>query len=1801
MDEILCKQLTNLLHCELNQGITSSILTVISRYSADFGCVIYYSIMKDIYTQIIDQKTTEQQTIFLFSIANDTISVFYEQNFFFDITIRVFNEQDIFLKRLFSSISMDNAAILLICAAFSKFSTQAIEILKTKQINRSINIRYPKLSDYWYEKLNELGFESKNQQILDEISTIYLDLNNAINVSLLDIVSEYRYDSVIKLQTLLDICHIYDNFNFGKYLIALSYNKEFCINAQSIPQNNIKNIFREIFDYLKSETNMQTIYEQLDDPELVRLNTSGFNTLTLLLVNLNSNIFDTTFLVKQWKNMDSQFAFLKYIAKSENPIFKFENNNFCWKSSSFITRIIEYSRKNIQSIKELFHECGKNYSAIILFSLMKTNFIDPTYITVLLSYFYEQNQDMSIIEEMWEFNPQIMKKFSFLYSNSLSSNVRLILDKTPKDKIPILLIQNDMNYSIHLASIAIWNYHISPALYMKIIVENELLIDFLDQFEISKNQFHENSIILMFEYLQNNFSNFSKPLRTKIVTKYNQICQINPNIAKLDFTYKTQKVSDSMRKSAEDILNPYMRSEANLQSVIEKVKKSEKDDKTFFEYFMFLVTNELKYLDKHSSDEHDLIVDLIIDLLRMKLIPQNFLQTIFEFIENSLEKNTNFAFACKFVQSFMKCMDSHCFFASKLLQINNFYKNNKELYQKVSKKLNSFAFQEFIETLDDIPISEKVLMFMNVKTPSVKISRSIQQLIDSNSIQTAIEKHNQHLNFLAISIVNFIGEQPSKIEILTNALLQTNLVKPVCYAIGAYIYSTIRDPKFDKYISAHIKLSNIGKFLGSLTLKQTKCFTSDIVNLKDILYYSLSLGKLYGVVPFVCSVLQQASFFFYPPNPFTSGIIQIMASIAVIPGIKGSIKFRIESLLQHFRVSLDDVGQFLDIFPDKVDDNFDFVRKPISLQKLFTQAQIDRICSFDENLCFSLIEGNIKIRESSKMKENIDSAKSKLVFAIFNLIKLEASKIADLITNTAITQINIDMNTVKSRSKLLSSAYYLTGLLSSSLISQEVFFLFKRSFQEQLMQIFEEDYDAQWAQFICEANNEWCTSLIKEISHNKAFHSCRQVCKLDEIEEKTSFIDYTLDADIRLCNNIYIEKQEMPDIDIDEEINNYINLILSETQYELTRHRSTLFDIDQHSILMNLLWNYPIIEEIPEERLIRIIRTFFGYFASSFSQLSNEVLVCAFSRILHKINPSNNVSKISLLFLKNVILPPEALAMMIRYNIFNINDLDEIFTEVLNRPNQDPQFAAMIANFVNLYICETNEFDPLMLVHSIFLIASYPKSEEFSVNQKNIKNLLNRITLMSSRESANAAQTKEVDPIKEIANNNDFSSLFTKWENSLSTQNESQIQKTVKACLRMPRDFFVVAISKGKEISFQKFMICALHFNDFSSIQEPLLSALSSLARSTKYSLSLSFKHIFSEVLKISSKESSTLAAAVSTLHDLRPLLVPSFTYVWFDLVSNPYFVVSLAVAHYSWPLLQLLLSDMCCSVILAQSLYQPPIFQVLYKALLRFVLVLLHDFPDFIVGSASVLCHIIPTQFYELRNLILSAAPSGVIFIPPAASDFRIDKLPDVHQISYPVNPAVLFIDKNISAAIERIIERTSEEQIYEIDANDAAMIRDYIIENNRSIPKIIDACFEMTFSPRQGSAPRIPFKQLPIFNLIMFLIVANKSSISQIIIDCLIDLLRYPSRNSHFFAKLLVEIFSISAITQDGYFVKEIIASVAMRRAPYEPRPWGLQVLLFELLSNRELGLWDLPSVQSSEKSRMFLRSILASLIET
>ncbi|KAL3860717.1 hypothetical protein ACJMK2_010802 [Sinanodonta woodiana] len=143
------------------------------------------------------------------------------------------------------------------------------------------------------------------------------------------------------------------------------------------------------------------------------------------------------------------------------------------------------------------------------------------------------------------------------------------------------------------------------------------------------------------------------------------------------------------------------------------------------------------------------------------------------------------------------------------------------------------------------------------------------------------------------------------------------------------------------------------------------------------------------------------------------------------------------------------------------------------------------------------------------------------------------------------------------------------------------------------------------------------------------------------------------------------------------------------------------------------------------------------------------------------------------------------------------------------------------------------------------------------------------------------------------------------------------------------------------------------------------------------------------------------LTAFCNTFHVLRPAKAPGFAYAWLELISHRVFIgrmLALTPQQKGWGMYAQLLIDLfkfLSPFLRNADLTKPTHF--LYKGTLRVLLVLLHDFPEFLCDYHYAFCDVISPNCIQMRNLILSAFPRNMRLPDPFTPNLKVDMLPDI------------------------------------------------------------------------------------------------------------------------------------------------------------------------------------------------------------
>lgn len=271
-----------------------------------------------------------------------------------------------------------------------------------------------------------------------------------------------------------------------------------------------------------------------------------------------------------------------------------------------------------------------------------------------------------------------------------------------------------------------------------------------------------------------------------------------------------------------------------------------------------------------------------------------------------------------------------------------------------------------------------------------------------------------------------------------------------------------------------------------------------------------------------------------------------------------------------------------------------------------------------------------------------------------------------------------------------------------------------------------------------------------------------------------------------------------------------------------------------------------------------------------------------------------------------------------------------------------------------------------------------------------------------------------------------------------------------------------------------------------------------------------------------------------------------------------------------------------------------PPVAQLskdLYRGVLRILLILHHDFPEFLADNHYRLCNIVPTHCTQLRNLILSAYPSSFPELPdPFAAGLKVDRLEEIRKtprvagdITAPLIRSQIkdLVDESLRSTdspdenIRKICDAAyhSESNGFGINVDSTllhslvlyvgqnAMMNGGQTGNQAFVDESIQASFMSKLARELHPEPRFHFLNS----------IANQ--------------LRYPNSHTQYFSFVLLHLFGSDIANQQESDVREQITRVLLERLiVHRPHPWGLIITLLELLKNPTYVFWDQPFIKAA-----------------
>ncbi|XP_039209485.1 CCR4-NOT transcription complex subunit 1 isoform X3 [Crotalus tigris] len=342
-----------------------------------------------------------------------------------------------------------------------------------------------------------------------------------------------------------------------------------------------------------------------------------------------------------------------------------------------------------------------------------------------------------------------------------------------------------------------------------------------------------------------------------------------------------------------------------------------------------------------------------------------------------------------------------------------------------------------------------------------------------------------------------------------------------------------------------------------------------------------------------------------------------------------------------------------------------------------------------------------------------------------------------------------------------------------------------------------------------------------------------------------------------------------------------------------------------------------------------------------------------------------------------------------------------------------------------------------------------------------------------------------------------------------------------------------------------------------------------------------------------------TLTAFCNTFHILRPTKAPGFVYAWLELISHRIFIARM-LAHTpqqkGWPMYAQLLIDLfkyLAPFLRNVELAKP--MQILYKGTLRVLLVLLHDFPEFLCDYHYGFCDVIPPNCIQLRNLILSAFPRNMRLPDPFTPNLKVDMLSEINIAPRILTNFTGVMPPQFKKDLDSYL-KTRSPVTFLSDLRSNLQVSNE--PGNRYNIQLINALVlyvgtqAIAHIHNKGSTPSMStITHSAHMDIFQNLAVDLDTEGRYLFLNAIANQLRYPNSHTHYFSCTMLYLFA-EANTEA---IQEQITRVLLERLIVNrPHPWGLLITFIELIKNPAFKFWNHEFVHCAPEIEKLFQSV-------
>ncbi|KAK7743993.1 CCR4-NOT core subunit cdc39 [Diatrype stigma] len=316
----------------------------------------------------------------------------------------------------------------------------------------------------------------------------------------------------------------------------------------------------------------------------------------------------------------------------------------------------------------------------------------------------------------------------------------------------------------------------------------------------------------------------------------------------------------------------------------------------------------------------------------------------------------------------------------------------------------------------------------------------------------------------------------------------------------------------------------------------------------------------------------------------------------------------------------------------------------------------------------------------------------------------------------------------------------------------------------------------------------------------------------------------------------------------------------------------------------------------------------------------------------------------------------------------------------------------------------------------------------------------------------------------------------------------------------------------------------------------------------------------------------------------LSPQRFPGFAYGWLSLISHRRFLPDLLLmeAKRGWqPFTKILVSLLAYVCEHVKAIDVPDLIKDYYRGTMKFMILLQHDFPDYMAANYMRLAATVPHHCRQLRNIILNSSPRSDAEV--AAIDSEV---PD-SCIAYLKNTGMLeVLDQLIQAGPSEDAIAHLTRAISRNDVSDTTFGNVPLGTDLQLVDDIVTFIGGHAISRFQQDGPLFA-PSAPDMATLSLLVHELQPEARYYLLGSIVDRLRYPSPLTEYFTLVLLEIFGHDISDPEEVDIRQQIVRILLERFPgFWPQPIGLVRIMAELVKDDKYMFFDQPFIKADRE---------------